>query len=187
MQIILFLLSFFPLCSLAAFPKRGLSFNNPHKYIQNWNDKGSQVNWAYNWDSAMESPGATFPEYLEFVPMLWGTSTDHTGNVSLPLRCPHEKPNTKSSSSPTPTQHSPTVPDTSSPSTNPMAAAKANPASLRKPPSARTSRHQRPKRPALAPGIHIRVQRVQDRFRANPLVWLCYRRSRVLQLSRASA
>lgn len=42
-----------PLTPRSPFPKRGLPFNNPSTYIQKWNGGGSQVNWAYNWDSAM--------------------------------------------------------------------------------------------------------------------------------------
>ena len=78
LQHTLFLLSFFPLAALASFPKRGLSYNHP-QYIQNWNGKNSQVNWAYNWDSSMDE---SFPKFLEFIPMLWGTGNDHTGQVS---------------------------------------------------------------------------------------------------------
>lgn len=67
----------FPLGSNAdPWPKRGLAFNNPSQWIQNW--QGGQVNWAYNWDSYMDD---TFPEYLEFIPMLWGTGDDHVSNV----------------------------------------------------------------------------------------------------------
>ncbi|KAN0098395.1 glycoside hydrolase family 128 protein [Hyaloscypha variabilis] len=68
----------------APFPKRGLIFHNPSsQYIQSWNGAGSQVNWAYNWDSVM---GNTFPEWTEYIPMLWGTSSDHTsGARSLPF------------------------------------------------------------------------------------------------------
>lgn len=69
------LLTFFPLQATANFLKRGLPFNNPPKYIQNWNGPGSQVNWAYNWDSYMDP---AFPQYMEFIPMLWGTGSDHT-------------------------------------------------------------------------------------------------------------
>jgi hypothetical protein len=68
----------------APFPKRGLIFHNPSsQYIQSWNGAGSQVNWAYNWDSVMDN---TFPEWTEYIPMLWGTSSDHTsGARSLPF------------------------------------------------------------------------------------------------------
>jgi hypothetical protein len=74
-----------------SFPKRGLPFNNPPRYsqpsprlsfqsplthlVQNWNGKGSQVNWAYNWDSSM--PG-DFPRYMEFIPMLHSNRPEHT-------------------------------------------------------------------------------------------------------------
>lgn len=57
--------------------KRGLSFHDPPIYVQDFNDEGSQVNWAYNWYSNTDD---SFPEYLEFVPMLWGDSPDHTLN-----------------------------------------------------------------------------------------------------------
>lgn len=59
----------------AGWPKRGLPFNNPPRYIRNFNAKGSQVNWAYNWDSYMP---ADFPNYMEFVPMLHSNRREHT-------------------------------------------------------------------------------------------------------------
>lgn len=55
-------------------PKRGLPFND-ETLIVNFNGGGSQVNWAYNWDSQMNDP---FPDYLEFIPMLWSAEEDHT-------------------------------------------------------------------------------------------------------------
>ncbi|KAK2625940.1 hypothetical protein QTJ16_005252 [Diplocarpon rosae] len=59
--------------------KRGLPFNNPSTYIQNFKGTSSKISWAYNWDSYMD-PG--FPENIEFVPMLWGDSADLTTNWS---------------------------------------------------------------------------------------------------------
>jgi hypothetical protein len=32
--------------------------------------------WGYNWDSKYQG---TYPSGVDFVPMLWGTSSDHTG------------------------------------------------------------------------------------------------------------
>jgi Glycosyl hydrolase catalytic core len=66
----------------APFPKRGLAYNDP-KYIQNWNGGGSQVNWGWNWDSAMDG---NFPKWAEYIPMLWGTADDHTSQVRSPPR-----------------------------------------------------------------------------------------------------
>ena len=57
--------------------KRGLPYNDPTTWIQSF--KGSQISWAYNWDSATDS---AFPADFEFVPMLWGDSADHTAQVS---------------------------------------------------------------------------------------------------------
>jgi len=63
----------------AGFPKRGLCYNDA-AYIQNWNEPSSQVNWAYNWGSAMD---ANFPDYLEYVPMLWsGNAGNWFANVN---------------------------------------------------------------------------------------------------------
>ncbi|POS84953.1 hypothetical protein EPUL_004576, partial [Erysiphe pulchra] len=55
--------------------KRGLAFHDPSTYVQNFNGEGSKVRWAYNWFSATDN---TFPKYLEFVPMLWGDTPEHT-------------------------------------------------------------------------------------------------------------
>jgi len=71
-------LSWSPLSVLAQ-PKRGLAFNYPSTTVLNLHGTGSKVNWAYNWDSYMDN---TFPEYLEFVPMLWGPIPDHVNSVS---------------------------------------------------------------------------------------------------------
>ncbi|KAL5313579.1 hypothetical protein ACEPPN_018000 [Leptodophora sp. 'Broadleaf-Isolate-01'] len=86
-NLLLAILAFLSLGSLVAaedstaagpFPKRGLAFNNPSRnYIQHWTQPGSQVNWAYNWNSVMD---IDFPWGLEFVPMLWGDRPEHTTN-----------------------------------------------------------------------------------------------------------
>jgi hypothetical protein len=76
----LFTLSLFPSVFSANTPKRGLAFHDPTKYIQDWNGAGSQVNWAYDWGSTTD---ATFPKYLEYVPMLWGNQSAHTNSVDL--------------------------------------------------------------------------------------------------------
>jgi hypothetical protein len=73
-RLIVIFLSFLPII-LTQTLKRGLAFNNPSKYIQNWNNANSQVNWAYNWDSYMDPD---FPISLEFIPMLWSDSATHT-------------------------------------------------------------------------------------------------------------
>ena len=82
-----------PFTADGPFPKRGLIFHNPSsQYIQNWNGAGSQVNWAWNWDSVMDN---NFPEWAEFIPMLWGTSSDHTSGVRYPLPIPSPSSKTK--------------------------------------------------------------------------------------------
>lgn len=60
--------------------KRGLPFNNPPKYIQNFKGANSKVSWAYSWDSYMDP---AFPKNVEYVPMLWGDGPEHTTNVRL--------------------------------------------------------------------------------------------------------
>jgi len=51
--------------------KRGLAFNS----VSTTTAFGDSVSWAYNWDST----GADdLPCDIEYVPMLWGTSSDHT-------------------------------------------------------------------------------------------------------------
>ncbi|KAI1000103.1 hypothetical protein K3495_g8094 [Podosphaera aphanis] len=55
--------------------KRGLPFNDPPISVQNFHGVGSKVGWAYNWNSNTES---SFPPYLEYVPMLWDGSVEHT-------------------------------------------------------------------------------------------------------------
>ncbi|KAG9230283.1 glycosyl hydrolase catalytic core-domain-containing protein [Amylocarpus encephaloides] len=57
--------------------KRGLPFNNPTQWIQSYSGPGSEVNWAYNWDSAVPD---NMPRNLQFVPMLWGGQPGHTIN-----------------------------------------------------------------------------------------------------------
>ncbi len=76
-----------------ANPKRGLPYNDPTSNVQDWS-KYSQVQWAYNWDSQTD---ANFPfSTLEFYPMLWGPTSDHTGkacssHLTPPLaRKPHK-------------------------------------------------------------------------------------------------
>ncbi|KAI9647678.1 hypothetical protein NHQ30_004063 [Ciborinia camelliae] len=76
MQLSTFLLAFLTQSTFASVPKRGVPFNNV-ALIQNFNGAGSQVNWGWNWDSAMPS---TFPTSMEFVPCLWSDSSDHTTN-----------------------------------------------------------------------------------------------------------
>jgi len=82
LRITLLVLSFLTLGSFAT--KRGLVYKaGTHDLIQNWNGPGSQINWAYNWDSAMEGE---FPQYMEYIPMLWGTASGPSGqgdHVSL--------------------------------------------------------------------------------------------------------
>ena len=68
LRITLLIISFLTLGSFAA--KRGLVYKaGTHDLIQNWNGQGSQINWAYNWDSAIEGE---FPQYMEYNPMLCG-------------------------------------------------------------------------------------------------------------------
>ncbi|EEA28825.1 hypothetical protein TMatcc_002825 [Talaromyces marneffei ATCC 18224] len=58
-------------------PKRGLAANDDVPVWQfggSWNGHNSQVNWQYNWDSTTSQK----QPWAEFVPMLWGTSSDHT-------------------------------------------------------------------------------------------------------------
>lgn len=60
-------------------PKRELPFQST-AFLQKWNGSGSQVSWAYNWDS---TPPHNFPKDLEFVPMLWSADDSHTKQVTL--------------------------------------------------------------------------------------------------------
>lgn len=58
-------------------PKRGLAANDDvpiYEFGGSWEGDDSQVNWQYNWDSTTTQK-QTFAEY---VPMLWGTASDHT-------------------------------------------------------------------------------------------------------------
>ncbi|RAL62861.1 hypothetical protein DID88_004702 [Monilinia fructigena] len=75
-ELSLLLLAYVAQTTLASIPKRGVPFNNVG-LIQNFNGGGSQVNWAWNWDSSMPSG---FPSSMEFVPCLWSDSSDHTTN-----------------------------------------------------------------------------------------------------------
>lgn len=63
-------------------PKRGLPYSNV-QYLRNFHAGGSQVSWAYNWDSHMDP---AFSAALEYVPMLWSNQAIHTNNVSAELR-----------------------------------------------------------------------------------------------------
>ncbi|OSX60387.1 glycoside hydrolase family 128 protein, partial [Postia placenta MAD-698-R-SB12] len=56
--------------------KRGLSFNDA-SLTHDFNS--GQVSWAYNWDSSYTG---TLPSGVTFIPMLWGTSSDHTSQWS---------------------------------------------------------------------------------------------------------
>ncbi len=58
-------------------PKRGLAANDGVPIWQfggSWNGHASQINWQYNWDSTTSQKQS----FAEFVPMLWGTGSDHT-------------------------------------------------------------------------------------------------------------
>ncbi|KAF3400913.1 Alkali-sensitive linkage protein 1 [Talaromyces pinophilus] len=58
-------------------PKRGLAANDDIPIWQfggSWNGYNSEVNWQYNWDSTTSEKQS----FAEFVPMLWGTASDHT-------------------------------------------------------------------------------------------------------------
>ncbi|TAQ83510.1 hypothetical protein B7494_g8167 [Chlorociboria aeruginascens] len=67
--------------------KRGLGYNDPGNAvatpspvtIQNFGGSNSHVSWAYSWGSSMNK---NFPSYLEFVPMLWNTSSVHTDSFN---------------------------------------------------------------------------------------------------------
>ncbi|CZT12274.1 uncharacterized protein RCO7_10487 [Rhynchosporium graminicola] len=66
-------------------PKRGHSFHDS-SYLQKWGGAGSQLSWAYNWDSTMP---VDFPKNMEYIPMLWSTGADHvkqwTTNVNAAI------------------------------------------------------------------------------------------------------
>lgn len=66
----------------ASWPKRGLPFNNPPNWIRNFNGGGSQVNWAYSWDSNIDP---NFPGYLEYIPMLHGHTRPWNDDVNRAL------------------------------------------------------------------------------------------------------
>jgi hypothetical protein len=70
------LILFAILRTASSFPKRGLAYNNV-EMLHNWNGQGSQIQWAYNWGSAMD---ANFPSCLEYVPMLWDDKPTSTAN-----------------------------------------------------------------------------------------------------------
>ncbi|KAH6647923.1 glycosyl hydrolase catalytic core-domain-containing protein [Truncatella angustata] len=65
----------------AAWPKRGLASNddiNISQFGGSYQGQPSQVNWQYNWDSTTSNKQS----YAEYIPMLWGTSSDHTNQWS---------------------------------------------------------------------------------------------------------
>ncbi|KAK2614910.1 hypothetical protein N8I77_001699 [Diaporthe amygdali] len=55
-----------------GFPKRGLAANDD---ILITGFAGSSVNWLYNWDSNTTNK----QQFTEYIPMLWGNTSDHTG------------------------------------------------------------------------------------------------------------
>jgi hypothetical protein len=60
----------------AAWPKRGLAANEdiPISQFGGTNaGRSSQVNWQYNWDSTTNQKQS----WAEYVPMLWGLTSDH--------------------------------------------------------------------------------------------------------------
>ncbi|KAH8646132.1 glycosyl hydrolase catalytic core-domain-containing protein [Xylariales sp. PMI_506] len=62
----------------AIWPKRGLAANddiNISEFGGTYAGLGSQVNWQYNWDSTTY---VNKQSYCEYIPMLWGTASDHT-------------------------------------------------------------------------------------------------------------
>lgn len=61
--------------------KRGLAYNTGGPNLNLFNNY-AQINWAYNWDS---TPGS-LPSKYQFVPMLWGTSPDHTTQWSANVK-----------------------------------------------------------------------------------------------------
>ncbi|TFK45938.1 hypothetical protein OE88DRAFT_1668575 [Heliocybe sulcata] len=62
-----------PTCKRQSTVKKGLGFND----VSATTSFGSSVSWAYNWDS---QKSGNLPSGVEYVPMLWGTSSDHTTN-----------------------------------------------------------------------------------------------------------
>lgn len=70
--------SLFSTLGYATWPKRGLAANddiNISQFGGTYAGQPSQVNWQYNWDSTTT---VNKQSYCEYVPMLWGTSSDHT-------------------------------------------------------------------------------------------------------------
>ncbi|KAK3936621.1 hypothetical protein QBC46DRAFT_25011 [Diplogelasinospora grovesii] len=62
----------------ASWPKRGLAANEDIPIWQfggSWEGNPSQVNWQYNWGSTTSQKQS----FAEYVPMLWGLGSDHTG------------------------------------------------------------------------------------------------------------
>lgn len=53
--------------------KRGLAYNNAD-LTSSFTGADSKVSWAYNWGSSTPS----IPSSFEYVPMLWGTGSDHS-------------------------------------------------------------------------------------------------------------
>jgi hypothetical protein len=61
----------------AVYFKRGLGANEQIPIWQfggEWEGDVSNVNWQYNWDSTTSQK----QEFAEYVPMLWGLTSDHT-------------------------------------------------------------------------------------------------------------
>ncbi|RDL38550.1 uncharacterized protein BP5553_02890 [Venustampulla echinocandica] len=56
--------------------KRGIAYND-QSLLSAFTSSG-KFGWVYNWGSAPQYNGATIPSGLEFVPMLWGNTTDYT-------------------------------------------------------------------------------------------------------------
>ncbi|KAL7910522.1 glycosyl hydrolase catalytic core domain-containing protein [Trichoderma velutinum] len=71
----------FTLALADPWPKRGLDANDNIPISQfggTYNGRSSQVNWQYNWDSTTSQKQS----WAEYVPMLWGTASDHTNQWS---------------------------------------------------------------------------------------------------------
>ncbi|KAH6620564.1 hypothetical protein C7974DRAFT_458839 [Boeremia exigua] len=61
--------------------RRGVSYNDA-KYVAMFNQYGSHVTWAYNWDSRTPPLNTAY----EFVPMLHSNRGDHTGKWAADVR-----------------------------------------------------------------------------------------------------
>ncbi|EKD20976.1 uncharacterized protein L3040_004595 [Drepanopeziza brunnea f. sp. 'multigermtubi'] len=62
--------------STTSTSKRGLAYNDAS--LLTAFAKNSMFSWSYNWGSTQY--GGTVPAGIEYVPMLWGLSSDHTRN-----------------------------------------------------------------------------------------------------------